>query len=272
MLSNDKLRVSIRTKDDKRIPLASFAKVVERVDAMLETVERELGLGYATPGFELASMHSSVPTIYVAHAGNEPKHEVFEATIDAVDAASTENWSAWPQNMTSPECVDAVRDAVKSALVVGDGLDFGFNSRSANADRSASLAIEQWSNERNEANRAIPGWGRVEGKLDSISVHSRMVFNVWRDSDGRRFECDLDESQFETARGLLRKTVGVDGLVTELAKGRSSKISQVATIEEIETDSSINTASLFGSIPDLWGDLTPDQYWGIVRGNRSYGG
>ncbi len=248
----------------------SFGDVVTRVNAMLETVEREMGVMYSTPGFELESLHSSDPTILIAPAGDEPKPEVFEATIDAVQAASTANWSAWPQRLASRGCINAVGDAVKSALAVGAGLDLEFNSRTANADCPASKVIERWSHEQEEINRAIPGWGRVEGRLDSISVHARMVFNVWRASDGRRFECELDEAQFETARGLLRKTVAVDGLVTELEGGRGSKISQVAAIEEIESESPINTLSLYGSIPDLLGGMRPEEYWGIVRGNRLY--
>ena len=54
---------------------------------------------------------------------------------------------------------------------------------------------------------------------------------------------------------------------TAQSRGRVTKIS---SIREVVSREPISTLSLYGSIPDLKGNLSDDEYWGIVRGTRKY--
>ena len=266
----DSMIVSLRLREGDRLPLSAFGEIVVKFNTLLETVERELSKDGLESGFELSRLQSSHPTIWIAPVGNEPKAPVFEATIDAITAASTDKWQDWPQNLTSSSCVDGFRAALRAALVDSAGVECRYRDRSVVATDAVAKVVERWSSERKLIDRSIPGWGRVEGRLDSINVHSRMVFSVWRASDGQRFECELDESQFDKARLLLRKHVGVEGLVTDSGLTSGSKITPVSSIDEIDDSSQADTVELFGSIPDLMGEMDADEYWGIVRGNRRY--
>ena len=268
--SVESMRVSIRIPKEYRLPLSVFGEVISRFNVMLETIERESLLNFTKPGFELEGLHSSDPTVLIVPAGDQPKHEVFDAAIDAIEAATAERWEDWPQSFASSECVEGVASAVKSALTMGNGLDVQYRVRKATARKSAVKTFENWARERKIWEQPIPGIGRVEGKLDSITVHSKMQFNVWRSVDGRRFECELDEEQFENAKNLLRKTVGVEGKVFDTGLASGSKITHITSLIEVTSNEPISAMNLYGAIPDLMGDMTPEEYWVIVRGNRSY--
>ena len=49
-----------------------------------------------------------------------------------------------------------------------------------------------------------------------------------------------------------------------------SETEKAAEIDKNVESAQVETLDLYGSIPDLMGDLDADEYWGIVRGNRKY--
>ncbi len=263
------MQISLRPTEGHRIPLVAFGNAVIRANAMLESFEFELGLDYSEPGFELASLHSSNPTIVIAGSGNEPKTEVFTSVVDAVKSSADDDWSGWPRAVESLACIETVRDFVRIAVDVNADAVFRHNDRAEIATAVSSETLKSWAEDQRFNLRPIPALGNVMGQLDSINVHARNVLAVWRSRDNRRFECEFDDDQFEDARRLLGKSVVVSGVVRE---GRTNRVTNITSIREAASKESANTQSFYGSIPDLKGSLSDNDYWSIVRGGRSYGG
>ena len=265
------MQISLRPAGDTRIPLEAFGNLVIRANAMLETFERELGEVYSAYGFELESLHSSNPTILIAGAGSEAKSEVFGSVIDVVTSASGDDWSSWPNAVGSIACVDVVTQFVKTATDADADAVVEYDGRTETATASSAETLKRWAEEKRSDINPVQTLGTVVGQLDSINAHSRNIFAVWRTSDNRRFECEFVDDLFEDARRLLKKDVTVSGLVHEGRTARSSgKVTNVVSIREVVTQESISTLSLYGGIPEVKGSLSDDEYWGIVRGSRSY--
>ncbi len=265
------MQISLRPPEGGRIPLATFGKTVVRANAMLETVESELGVSYLKPGFELDSLHSSNPTITVSGAGYEEKTAVYSSVIDAMNSASNDDWARWPQSIGSVACVEAVRDFIKTATDIGADAIVEHNGRAETGTVGSIKSLIRWSEDRRSLLRIVPTLGTVSGQLDSINVHSRNIFAVWRSRDDRRFECEFNDEQFEIARSLLGKMVTVRGLIQEGRTTQSpGRVTNIALLREVMPRKPISTVSLYGSIPDIKGVLSDAEYWDIVRGSRSY--
>ena len=263
------MQISLRPPEGTSIPLAVFGNAVVRANSMLETFEIELGLTYPEPGFELKSLHSSNPTITVTGKGHADKREVYASVIDAMSSASTGNWSSWPQSSRTFECVDAIRDFVTVGTNVGADSIFVLNGRKEMGTESSIDNLTRWSSDLESETTATPALGVVSGQLGSISVRSRNVFAVWRSRDNLRFECEFNDELFEDARRLLRKIVAVYGLVDEGRTGQNPrKVTNITKIREVVPNEPGNTLEFYGSIPDLKGNLSDDEYWEIVRKDR----
>ena len=265
------MQISLRPPEGGRIPLAAFGKTVVRANAMLETVESELGVSYLKPGFELESLHSSNPTITVSGADYEEKNEVYSSVIDAMNSASNDDWERWPQSIVSVACVEAVRNFIETATDIGADAIVEHNGRSETGTVGSIKSLIRWSEDQRSIFRIVPTLGTVSGQLDSINVHSNNVFAVWRSRDNRRFECEFNDEQFEIARSLLGKSVTVRGFIQEGRTTQSSgRITNITSLREVVSRKPISTLSLYGSIPDIKGGLGDAEYWDIVRGSRSY--
>ena len=262
------MEISLRPTEGRRISLVAFGNAVMRANAMLESFENEIGLDYAEPGFELASLYSSNPTIVIAGSGNEPKTEVFASVIDAVKSTADDDWSSWPRSVESLTCVEAVQDFVRITVDASADAVFEYDGRAESTTAASSETLKKWVDDQRSNLRPIRALGDVSGQLDSINVHTRNLLGIWRSSDNRRFECEFDDDQFEDARRLLGKSVVVSGLVLE---GRVNRVTGVTSIREVPSTTSVSTQSFYGSIPDIKGGLSDSEYWSIVRGGRTYG-
>lgn len=268
---NHNMQISLQPSEGRRIPLAVFGDAVVRANIMLETFESELGVAYDKPGFDLESLHSSNPTVKVSGAENQQKSEVYLSVISAMDSASNDDWSKWPEAVDSVTCVNVVRDFVKTATDIEANAVVNYDGRTETGTISSIETLIRWSEDLRSDSHTVPTLGTVSGQLDSISVHSRNMFSVWRSRDNRRFECEFNDDLFEDARKLLSKTVAVYGLIHEGRTAQSrGRVTKISSIREVVSREPISTLSLYGSIPDLKGNLSDDEYWGIVRGTRKY--
>ena len=102
--------------------------------------------------------------------------------------------------------------------------------------------------------------GSVAGRLESLNVHGRREASLWNELDQRRVVVTFVEDDYQRVHTAVRRRVEVYGLVQEDADGRPLRV-RLQDLEVLASDEDLPTlASLAGSMPDLTGGLTPEEY------------
>jgi hypothetical protein len=101
----------------------------------------------------------------------------------------------------------------------------------------------------------------VEGKLEAINVHRRRFFTVWDRLSRGPVRCALPgDEDVERVKGLLGHSVLVAGMVSYFANGVPRAIHAITEIEPLPGRDAFQQRAGFGSVPDLTGDLTTDDF------------
>jgi hypothetical protein len=107
--------------------------------------------------------------------------------------------------------------------------------------------------------------GSVTGTLESLNVHAKREASLYNELDRRRVVVTFPESAYERVHAALRRRVEVFGVVQEDADGRPLRV-RLQDIDVLTADEDLPPlSSLFGSQPDLTGDLKAEEY---LRKNR----
>lgn len=113
--------------------------------------------------------------------------------------------------------------------------------------------------------------GSVVGTLESITVHAKKEASLYNDFDKRRVVVSFAEADYPRVHAALRKRVEVYGILHEDNAGRPVRI-RLQDLEVLPQDEDLPTLrSLVGSMPDLTGDLTPEQYLDRNRSELGFG-
>jgi hypothetical protein len=111
--------------------------------------------------------------------------------------------------------------------------------------------------------------GSITGRLDSINVHGRHQASLWDELDQRRVTVTFAEADYEAVKAALRQRVELFGVIQEDADGRAVRL-RMQTLEIQPSDDQLPTlGSLIGSMPDLTGGMTPEEY--LERSRREMG-
>ena len=108
--------------------------------------------------------------------------------------------------------------------------------------------------------------GSIEGKLELISVHEgSRKFNVYHDVTGRAVQCDLPRDLERQVVEALGNRVIVSGAIHRNLNGTPVRV-RVEGLRVLPVRSEEPTIDeLMGSIPDLTGDLSTEEFVRMIR-------
>jgi len=102
--------------------------------------------------------------------------------------------------------------------------------------------------------------GSVTGRLESLNVHERREASVYNELDGDRVVVSFPEEDYVRVHAALRQRVEIFGVITEDADGRPMRL-RLEDLERLPSDDELPTlGSLAGSIPDLTGNDSAEEY------------
>lgn len=111
--------------------------------------------------------------------------------------------------------------------------------------------------------------GSVSGTLESLTVHAKREASLYNDFDKRRVVVSFSEADYPRVHAALRKRIEVYGVLQEDNAGRPLRI-RLQDMEVLPQDDDLPTlSSLVGSMPDLTGGLSPEEY--LERNRREMG-
>ncbi len=114
--------------------------------------------------------------------------------------------------------------------------------------------------------------GSVTGRLESLNVHARREASLWNELDQRRVVVSFPEEDYQRVHAALRRRVEVFGILQEDADGRPLRV-RLQDLEVLVDDDELPTlSSLVGSMPNLTGGLTPEEYLEHNRRELGLGG
>ena len=217
-----------------------------------------------TKGFALEAMQSSNPTLIITGANGEDKSDVFNSILEGTDAIAKKSTDdiAWLQ---SESALIDYRNLLNVTKSNGRKLTFSSNGRSVNADIKTWHNTETKLHERQSRLRIKSVLGEVKGKLELIDIHNGNKFAIWQEGKNQRIECHFEAESIEQVKTLLDKEVSVNGEIILDQKGEPRSFSQVRSIEEVEPPQAGNLLDLFGSVPDIMGGMTTEEYLRVVR-------
>ena len=114
--------------------------------------------------------------------------------------------------------------------------------------------------------------GSIEGKLELISVHEgSRKFNVYQDVTGKAVQCDLPRDMEKQVIDALGNRVIVSGTIHRNLEGLPVRVrmEKIRVLRSVEEAPSLD--ELMGSIPDLTGHLTTEEFIGTMRDESASG-
>lgn len=111
--------------------------------------------------------------------------------------------------------------------------------------------------------------GSVTGMLESLNVHARREASIYNELDRRRVVVSFPEADYPRVHAALRRRVEAFGVVQEDADGRPLRI-RLQDLEVLPDDDDLpSLGSLAGSMPNLTGETTAEEY--LARNRRELG-
>ena len=108
--------------------------------------------------------------------------------------------------------------------------------------------------------------GSIEKRLEMISVHRKPRFVVYHDPTNKAVSCAFPEQWLEDVKNALGRRVNVAGVVHWNYKGEPTRI-EGEDLRVLDSATALpSIAELAGSMPDLTGELTTDEYIRRIRG------
>jgi hypothetical protein len=109
--------------------------------------------------------------------------------------------------------------------------------------------------------------GSVEGVMEAISIHGQPKFVVYQDGTNKAVTCAFSQTWLDSAKEALGRRVSVAGVVHWNRKDEPVRVD----VEDLRTMKSRGElppiVQLAGSVPDLTGDLTTEEYIRRIREN-----
>ena len=108
--------------------------------------------------------------------------------------------------------------------------------------------------------------GSIEGKLELISVHAgSRKFNIYQDVTGKAVRCDLPRDMERQVIDALGNRVIVSGIIHRNLEGNPVRV-RVERLRNLRSGEEAPTLDeLMGSIPDLTGDQTTEEFIRTMR-------
>ena len=246
--------------------LREIGEAIVNISKMLVQVEMALHgeSKNGTKGFALEAMQSSDSTLIITGANGEDKSDVFNSVIEGADAIakkSTDN-IAWLQSESALIDYRNLLNVTKSGR---RRLRFSANGISVNADIKTWHNTETILHEQQSRPRIKSVLGEVKGRLELIDIHNDNKFAIWQEGKNQRIECHFDADAIEQVKTLLDKEVRVNGEIILDQQGEPKSFTQIRSIEEVEPLQDGNLLDLFGSVPDIMGGMTTEEYLRVVR-------
>lgn len=106
--------------------------------------------------------------------------------------------------------------------------------------------------------------GSLEGKLEAVNLHGKTpTTTIWERMSGRPVRVHLSQELKSKAKDLLEHRVLVSGRIKYFANGASRSIVDLKDIRDL--DRPYRLRAEFGSIPDITGDLTTEEFLEAMR-------
>lgn len=113
--------------------------------------------------------------------------------------------------------------------------------------------------------------GSVTGRLETLNVHGRREAALWNELDQRRVVVSFAEEDYQRVHAAVRQRVEVFGTMQEDADGRPLRI-RLQDLDVLARDEDLPTlSSLAGSMPNITGELTAQEYLNERRRDLGHG-
>lgn len=115
-------------------------------------------------------------------------------------------------------------------------------------------------------------YGSIEGKVELISVHKgNRKFNVYHTVTGKAVECNLPGHLETDIIAALKRRVVVSGSIHRNWNGDPQRV-EVERLRVLrENDELPSLDELMGSLPDLTGDLSTEEFIRMIRDDHAAG-
>ncbi len=106
--------------------------------------------------------------------------------------------------------------------------------------------------------------GSLEGKLEAVNLHGKApTTTIWERISGKPVRVHLSQDLRSQAKDLLEHRVLVSGRIKYFANGAARSIVDLKEIRDL--DRPYRLRAEYGSIPDLTGDLTTEDFLKAMR-------
>ncbi len=131
-----------------------------------------------------------------------------------------------------------------------------------NVDENTSAIVSQQSTKNIEGLLSVTqkSIGSIEGRLDTVSVHTKPKFILYENRTRRAITCNFDYDKWiDAVKANLRVKVLVSGELLSNTRGETLRI-QVSNIAPLSTRKIVRVEDLLGSDPNFTGFISTDEH------------
>ena len=252
---------------DRLVGFRSFLRVFSACERMVSQLEKDLMNEKAQPREWLVS-GTRIGSFTLEL---DPPNLIAGDEADRVDTATTlvkgieylDIWQELPAELREP----ALRNlqAVAGSLRYGNS-EYEVEVTSISTGQTARISHGMAKKINQLLLKERISMGSIEGKLELISVHAgSRKFNIYQDVTGKAVRCDLPRDMERQVIDALGNRVIVSGIIHRNLEGNPVRV-RVERLRNLRSGEEAPTLDeLMGSIPDLTGDQTTEEFIRTMR-------
>ena len=252
---------------DRLVGFRSFLRVFSACERMVSQLEKDLMNEKAQPREWLVS-GTRIGSFTLEL---DPPNLIAGDEADRVDTATTlvkgieylDIWQELPAELREP----ALRNlqAVAGSLRYGNS-EYEVEVTSISTGQTARISHGMAKKINQLLLKERISIGSIEGKLELISVHAgSRKFNIYQDVTGKAVRCDLPRDMERQVIDALGNRVIVSGIIHRNLEGNPVRV-RVERLRNLRSGEEAPTLDeLMGSIPDLTGDQTTEEFIRTMR-------